>query len=80
VDVKGWHQCSAAIPEHSLSLFIETSSLDELKRRLEARGTKHPKAEKRELPTSSYELKFKDNLTDRLLMTNLQKPAMKLNK
>ena len=48
-------------PEHSLSLFIEPPSVDELKRRLRGRGTETDESLATRLNKATYELSFKDH-------------------
>ena len=59
VDVKGGINIQQQYPHNSLSLFIEPPSIDELERRLIARGTETPETLKARINKASYELSFK---------------------
>ncbi len=59
VDVKGGINVQQQYPLQSLSLFIEPPSIDELERRLKARGTETPESLKARIDKAAYELEFK---------------------
>ena len=61
IDVKGAVHVQQQHPEHSLSLFIEPPSVDELKRRLRERGTETDESLATRLNKATYELSFKDH-------------------
>lgn len=61
IDVKGAVHVQQQHPEHSLSLFIEPPSVDELKRRLRGRGTETDESLATRLNKATYELSFKDH-------------------
>lgn len=69
VDVKGGINIQKKYPENSLSLFIEPPSLEELRRRLEARGTETPESLNARINKASFELSLKDNF-DRIIMND----------
>ncbi len=60
IDVQGALHVQQQHPEHSLSIFIDPPSVDELKRRLNSRGTESPESLTTRLSKASYELTFKD--------------------
>lgn len=60
VDVKGGINVQNQYRQNSLSLFIEPPSIEELERRLRARGTETPDSLKARIDKASYELTFKD--------------------
>lgn len=60
VDVKGGINIQEQYPKRSLSLFIEPPSIEELERRLKARGTETPESLKARIEKASYEMTFKD--------------------
>ena len=60
VDVKGGIHIQQIYPGHSLSLFIEPPSLDELRHRLEARGTETPESLLARINKASFELSLKN--------------------
>lgn len=59
VDVKGGINVQQQYPTQSLSLFIEPPSIDELEKRLKARGTETTESLKARIDKASYELSFK---------------------
>lgn len=69
VDVKGGINIQKKYPENSLSLFIEPPSLEELRRRLEARGTETPESLNARINKASFELSLKDKF-DRIIMND----------
>lgn len=60
IDVQGALHVQQQHPEHSLSIFIDPPSVDELKRRLSSRGTENAESLKTRLSKASYELTFKE--------------------
>ena len=60
VDVKGGLNVQAQYPRQSLSLFIEPPSIEELEKRLRARGTETPESLKARISKAAYEMTFKD--------------------
>jgi guanylate kinase len=58
VDVKGGINIKKYYGERALSIFIQPPSVDELRRRLEGRGTDSPEAIKNRLAKAEYELTF----------------------
>lgn len=61
IDVKGAIHVQQQFPDQTLSLFIEPPSLDELRKRLESRGTETAESLMTRLNKASYELSFKDH-------------------
>ena len=61
IDVKGAIHVMQQFPGRTRSLFIEPPSVDELRRRLEARGTETPASLADRVNKASYELSFKDH-------------------
>jgi guanylate kinase len=76
VDVKGGIHLQQLYPENSLSLFIEPPSLEELRRRLEARGTETPESLNARINKASYELSLK-NKFDRIIINDQLERACK---
>lgn len=60
IDVKGAIHVQQQYPDTSLSLFIQAPSVDELKKRLESRGTETAESLAARINKASYELSFKD--------------------
>lgn len=61
IDVKGALHVQQQYPESSLSLFIEPPSIDELKRRLQSRGTETEESLQARVNKASYEISFKNH-------------------
>lgn len=76
VDVKGGIHIQKIYPENSFSLFIEPPSLEELRRRLEARGTETPESLNARINKASYELSLKDRF-NRVIMNDQLERACK---
>ena len=73
VDVKGGIHVQQQFPTTSLSLFIEPPSIEELERRLLARGTETPESLQARLSKASYELSFKQQFDKIVLNDNLER-------
>lgn len=73
VDVKGGIHVQQQFPTTSLSLFIEPPSIEELERRLLARGTETPESLQARLSKASYELSFKQQFDKIILNDNLER-------
>ena len=58
VDVKGGVNIKKFYGDRAMSLFIQPPSVEELRRRLEARGTDTPEAIESRLAKAEYELTF----------------------
>jgi guanylate kinase len=61
IDVKGAIHMQRQYPESLLTLFIEPPSIDELKKRLESRGTESAESLQARINKASYELSFKNH-------------------
>ncbi|MFT3950012.1 MAG: guanylate kinase [Agriterribacter sp.] len=61
IDVKGALRILERYPRCSLSLFIQPPSVDELKKRLQSRGTETTESLAARVNKASYELSFKDH-------------------
>lgn len=60
IDVKGALHVKEQYPHQTLTLFIEPPSVEELKRRLENRGTESPQSLADRVNKAGYELSFKN--------------------
>lgn len=69
VDVQGGINIQQQYPYHSLSLFIEPPSIEELERRLIARGTETSETLQARINKASYELSFKSQF-DRVILND----------
>jgi guanylate kinase len=61
IDVKGAIHVQQQFNEGTLSLFIEAPSIDELKKRLQSRGTETEESLAARVNKASYELSFKEH-------------------
>lgn len=69
VDVKGAIHVQQQYKEASLSIFIQPPSIDELKKRLESRGTESAESLQARVNKASYELSFHDHF-DRIIVND----------
>ncbi len=73
IDVKGAIHIQQQYPENTLSLFIEPPSVDELKNRLQSRGTETPESLAARINKAAYELSFKDQFNKLIINDELQR-------
>jgi guanylate kinase len=73
IDVKGAIHVQQQYPQSSLSLFIQAPSIDELKRRLESRGTETAASLAARVSKASFELSFKDQFDKIITNDELQR-------
>lgn len=59
IDVKGAIHVQQQYPKNSLTIFVEAPSVEELKRRLESRGTETDETLQARINKASYEISFK---------------------
>ncbi|RYY62920.1 MAG: guanylate kinase [Chitinophagaceae bacterium] len=64
IDVKGAIHVQQQFPGTSLSIFIEPPSVEELKRRLESRGTETAETLQARVSKASYEISFKHHFNE----------------
>jgi guanylate kinase len=76
IDVKGAIHVQEQFPETTLSIFIEPPSVDELKRRLQSRGTESEESLAARVNKASYELSFKQSFDKIILNDNLEKARL----
>ena len=69
VDVKGGINIKKFYGENALSLFIQPPSIEELRKRLEGRGTDSQEAIETRLSKASYELTFSSQFDKVIVMT-----------
>ena len=72
IDVKGAIHVQNQFPETTLSIFIEPPGVDELKRRLESRGTETLESLNARVSKSAYELSFKHSFNHIIINNNLE--------
>ena len=73
IDVKGAIHVQQQYPETTLSLFIEAPSVDELKRRLQSRGTESEESLNARVNKASYELSFKHSFDHIVVNDDLER-------
>lgn len=73
IDVKGAVHVQQQHPEKSLSIFIEPPSVDELKKRLNTRGTETVESIATRVSKAAYELSFKEHFDKVIVNDDLQK-------
>jgi guanylate kinase len=73
IDVKGAIHVQKQFPETTLSIFIEPPSVDELKRRLESRGTESEESLNARVNKAAYEISFKHAFRHVILNNDLNK-------
>jgi guanylate kinase len=80
IDVKGAIHVQQQYPDSSLSLFIQTPSVEELKKRLESRGTESPESLAARVNKAAYELSFKDQFNKLIINDDLQRACSEAEK
>lgn len=73
IDVKGAIHVQQQYPQSSLSVFIEPPSVEELKRRLESRGTETEESLQARVNKASYEISFKHHFNRIIVNEDLPK-------
>jgi len=73
IDVKGAIHIQQQYPENTLSIFIEPPSVDELKNRLQVRGTETAESLAARVNKAAYEISFKDQFNKQVVNDELQR-------
>ena len=73
IDIKGAIHIQRQYPECLLTMFIEPPSIEELKRRLESRGTESAETLQARVNKASYELSFKDHFNKKIVNDSFEK-------
>ena len=73
VDVKGAIHVQQQYPDSSLSIFIEPPSIDELKKRLESRGTESAESLQARVNKATYEFSFKHHFNKSVVNNNFER-------
>lgn len=71
IDVKGGLNVRKRFPDRSLALFIQPPSLEELSRRLHARGTETPESLDARINKATYEMSYKGEFDHIILNADL---------
>jgi len=72
IDVKGAIHVQKQFPLSSLSIFIEPPSVNELKRRLQSRGTETDESLQARVNKAAYEISFKQHFDHIIVNDNLE--------
>lgn len=80
IDVKGAIHVQQQYPGTSLSIFIEPPSVDELRKRLESRGTETPESLAARVNKASYEISFKDHFDTCIVNDDLAEACSRAEK
>ena len=73
IDVKGAIHVQQQFAGNCLSVFIEPPSMEELKRRLQSRGTESPESLLTRLNKASYEISFNHHFTKTIVNDDFEK-------
>ncbi len=73
IDVKGAIHVQQQYPQSTLSIFIEPPGVEELKRRLEGRGTETQESLQARINKASYEISFKHHFNHVIINDELEK-------
>ncbi len=73
IDVLGALNIKSQYGAKAISLFIQAPSVEELRRRLEARGTETPQTLQERLDKAAYELSFSDKFDRIIVNDNLER-------
>ena len=76
IDVKGAIHVQQQFPQTALSLFIEPPSVEELKRRLDTRGTETEESLKARVNKAAYEISFKHHFNLVIVNDDLNKACI----
>ncbi len=73
IDVKGAIHVQQQLGDNCLSIFVQPPSVEELKRRLESRGTESAESLATRINKASYELSFKHHFTKIIVNDHLER-------
>jgi guanylate kinase len=73
IDVKGAIHVKQQYPDSAITLFIEPPSVNELKNRLESRGTESASSLADRVNKAAYEISFKDQFDKQILNDDLKR-------
>lgn len=72
IDVKGAIHVQQQFPHQTLSIFIEPPSIEELKRRLQGRGTETKESLEARINKASFEISFKHSFSHTIINYDLE--------
>lgn len=73
IDVKGAIHVQRQFPQNSLTIFVQPPSVDELRKRLEGRGTDTPENIETRISKAAYELSFNHSFDKVIINEDLEK-------
>ncbi|MFT4022463.1 MAG: guanylate kinase [Flavihumibacter sp.] len=79
IDVKGAIHVQKQYPHNTISIFIEPPHVDELKRRLQSRGTETEESLAARVNKASYEISFKNHFDHVIVNDHLEKAQKEAN-
>src|SRR5688500_5000379 len=77
IDVKGAIHIQQQYPDTSLTIFIEPPSVNELKKRLESRGTETAESLQARVNKASFEISFKEHFNKSIVNDDLDRACAK---
>jgi guanylate kinase len=80
IDVKGAIHVQRQYPESSLCIFIQPPSIDELRKRLESRGTESQSSINARVNKAAYELSFREEFEKIIINKDLQQACTEAEK
>jgi guanylate kinase len=80
IDVKGAIHVQQQYPQNTISIFIEPPSVEELKRRLESRGTETAESLQARINKASYEISFKHHFNHIIVNDDLSRACAEAEK
>ncbi|MFL9481915.1 guanylate kinase [Chitinophagaceae bacterium LWZ2-11] len=80
IDVKGAIHVQQQMPENTLSIFIQPPSVDELKRRLESRGTESAESLATRVNKAAYEISFSHHFNKTIVNDHLERACAETEK
>lgn len=80
IDVKGAIHVQQQYPKSLLTIFVEPPSIDELKRRLESRGTETEESLQARINKAAYEISFKHNFDRSIVNDDFERACAEAEK
>ena len=80
IDIKGAIHVQKQFPKNSLSIFVDPPSVDELKKRLESRGTETKESLHARVSKASYEISFKQSFNKIIVNDDLDRACKEAEK
>ena len=80
IDVQGAIHVQQQYPVNTIAIFVQAPSTDELKRRLQSRGSETEETLQARLDKSSYEMTFKNHFENIIINENFEKACKETEK